>query len=54
MIMANFDEQVVSTFLTLRAILLMMGSRVMFNRVIEITDTVVNVDLSDLEKHQER
>ena len=53
MIVAYFDERVVSSILFLGQILLVMGSVSLFTREIQIANTTLSVHLSDLETHQE-
>ena len=53
MIAVYFDEQLVSSFLFLGSILLVMGSVLLFTREIQIANTALDVNLSDLETHQE-
>ena len=53
MIVAYFDERVVSSILFLGSILLMMGSMALFTREIQTANTALDVHLSDLESHQE-
>lgn len=53
MIVAYFNERVVSSILFLGSILLVMGSMSLFTREIQIANTTLSVHLSDLETHQE-
>ena len=53
MIAAYFDEHTLSSILFLIAIMLMMGSMLLFTREIQIANTALDVHLSDLKAHQE-
>jgi len=52
-IAAYFDERTISSTLFLNAIMLLMISMLLFIRDIPITNTSLDVYLSDLEEHQE-
>jgi hypothetical protein len=53
MLAAYFDERTVSSILFLMSILLRIGSMLLSKREIQIANTALNVNLSELESHQE-